>query len=296
MILKVISSANYADKEKNYGDCMIINTGLCVIVYDCGSEEHAIEVERYLDENGYEKAHIILSHNDADHFDGIPYLIEKDRVASITTLLLLKHIDAILKELDDGRRNTNSLKEQIKERFDNVAKLSGNNLNDSLDETLQLDPCVNFVGPDYDYMLEAVAKALDNSESDTIDLETIENAISVQVELIVGNHKILLTGDASFAAIEDKVTEYDAIQLPHHGKLAQAEKIFEANENKPDILYLVSDNTGNSNGGSDELMKIENCAGKRIKNTKSGEINLDLNSFEISRKGCYGDEIYSFKQ
>lgn len=117
MKLKVISSANYADKEKNYGDRMIINTGLCVIVYDCGSGEHAIEVEKYLDEYGYEKAHIILSHNDAAHFDGIPYLIEKDRVASITTLLLLKHIDDILKELDDGRRNTNSLKEQIKARF-----------------------------------------------------------------------------------------------------------------------------------------------------------------------------------
>lgn len=295
MKIRVLSSKNYKNNDKNYGDCVIIDTGLKAIIYDCGSEEHAVEAERYLDKNGYKKAHIILSHNDSDHFDGIPYLIEKDRVSSITTLLLLKHIDDILKELDDGRRNTNSLKEQIKERFDNVAKLSGNNLNDSLDENLQLDPCVNFVGPNYDYMLEAVAKALDNSESDTLDLETIENAISVQVELIVGNHKVLLTGDASFAAIEDKVTEYDAIQLPHHGKLAQAEKIFEANEKKSNILYLVSDNTGNSNGGSDELMKIENCAGKRIKNTQSGEINLDLNSFEISRKGCYGDEIYSFK-
>ena len=104
MILKVISSANYADKEKNYGDCMIINTGLCVIVYDCGSEEHAIEVERYLDENGYEKAHIILSHNDADHFDGIPYLIEKDRVASITTLLLLKQVQQYQKHINILKR------------------------------------------------------------------------------------------------------------------------------------------------------------------------------------------------
>lgn len=286
MKMLVLSSKNYKNNEKNCGDCIIIDTGQKVILYDCGCEEHAQEVIKYLDNNNYEKVDIILSHNDADHFDGIEYLIEKGKVSTITTVLLLKHLDDILKELDDGRRNINSIKEQIKETFDNIAKLSGNNLNDSLDDTFNLDPCVNFVGPSYDYLLEAVAKALDNGESDNIDMETIVNAISVQVELIIGNHKVLLTGDASFTAIEDKVREYDVIQLPHHGKYNQAKEIFEKNDGREDVLYIVSDNTGNSNGGSDELM--DNSIGKKIENTRQGSISVDINSFNNCKAGYYG--------
>lgn len=286
MRLKVLSSKDYKDNDKNCGDCIIIDTGQKAIIYDCGCEEHAQEVIKYLKNNNYEKADVILSHNDADHFNGLEYLIENEKVSTITTVLLLKHLDDILKELDDGRRNVNSIREQIKETFDNIAKLSGNNLNDSLDDSFNLDPCVNFVGPSYDYLLEAVAKALDNSESDNIDMETIVNAISVQVELIIGNHKALLTGDASFAAIEDKIREYDAIQLPHHGKYSQANEIFEKNEGREDVIYIVSDNTGNSNGGSDELMI--NYIGKKIKNTKNGEVNIDNNSFNMVKAGSYG--------
>lgn len=286
MRLKALSSNGYKDNDKNCGDCIIIDTGQKAIIYDCGCEEHAQEVIKYLDNNNYEKVDIILSHNDADHFDGLEYLIENERVSTITTVLLLRHLEDILKELDDGRRNVNSIREQIKKTFDNIEKLSGNNLNDSLDDAFNLDPCVNFVGPGYDYLLEAVAKALDNSESDNIDMETIVNAISVQVEVIIGNHKVLLTGDASFAAIEDKIREYDAIQLPHHGKYGQANEIFEKNEGREDVIYIVSDNTGNSNGGSDELMT--NCIGKKIKNTKNGEVNIDNNSFNTVKAGSYG--------
>ena len=289
MKIRVLSSKNYKNNDKNCGDCIIIDTGLKAIIYDCGCEEHAKEVVKYLQENNYDKVDVILSHNDADHFEGLNYLIAQDKVSSITTILLLKHIDDILDELDDKRRTRESIKKQIADYLDNIYSLSGNNLNDSLDEDFTLDSCINFAGPSYDYLLEAVTKALNNSESDTIDMETIVNAISVQVELIIDNHKILLTGDASYAAIEGKIREYDAIQLPHHGKYEQAKQIFEKNDGREDVIYIVSDNTGNSNGGSDELMKIENCVGKIIKNTQSGEINLDLNSFEIPRKGCYGD-------
>lgn len=286
MKLKVLSSKNYKDKDKNCGDCIIIDTGQKVVVYDCGCEEHAQEVIKYLNNNNYEKADVILSHNDADHFDGLSFLIDNKKVSTITTVLLLKHIDDILNELDDKRRTRESIKKQISEYFDNIYSLSGNNLNDALDDSFSLDACLNFVGPNYDYLLEAVAKALDNGESDTINMETIVNAISVQVELIIGNHKVLLTGDASYAAIEDKIREYDAIQLPHHGKYEQASKIFEKNDGREDVIYIVSDNTGNSNGGSDELMK--NCIGKKIENTQNGEINIDGNSFKISKTGYYG--------
>lgn len=286
MKLKVLSSKNYKDNDKNCGDCIIIDTGQKVIIYDCGCEEHAQEVVKYLKNNSYEKVDVILSHNDADHFDGLKFLIDNDKVSTVTTVLLLKHIDDILNEINDKRRTRESIKKQISEYFDNIYSLSGRNLNDSLDKDFSLDPCLNFAGPNYDYLLEAVAKALDNSETDNIDMETIVNAISVQVEIIIDNHKVLLTGDASYAAIEDKIREYDAIQLPHHGKYEQASKIFEKNEGREDVIYIVSDNTGNSNGGSDELMKY--CVGKKIKNTQNGEVNIDSNSFNVSRVGYYG--------
>lgn len=286
MKMIALSSKEYANNEKNCGDCIIIDTGMQAIIYDCGCEEHAERVVDYLINHGYDKAYVILSHNDSDHFDGLEKLIEKGKIHSITTVLLLKHIDDILNEIGDKRRTREGIKKQIAERFDNIYSLSGNNLNDALDESFNLDPCVNIVGPNYDYLIEAVAKALDNSESDNIDMETIVNAISVQVEVIIENHKVLLTGDASYAAIEEKVREYDAIQLPHHGKYEQAQKIFEKNEGREDVIYIVSDNTGNSNGGSDELM--DDCIGKRIKNTKDTDVMIDINSFNNTRTGCYG--------
>lgn len=292
MKIKVLSSKEYFEQDKNYGDCILIDTGLNLIIYDCGSEEHAKRVEQYMHEHGYETVAVILSHNDGDHFGGLEYLIKNNMVSSITTTLLLKHIDDILTMLDDGRRNRDSIKTEIKKTFDNVAKLSGQKLNDALDRNVNLDPCVNLVGPNYDYVINAVVKELDSSESNNIDMETIKNAISVQVEIIIGNSKILLTGDASFPAIEDKIREYDIIQLPHHGKYDQAEKIFEKNQGRNNVKYLISDNTGTSNGGSDELM--ENDIGHILMNTKNEDISIDLNAIKKESKGCYGlwDTLY----
>ena len=92
--------------------------------------------------------------------------------------------------------------------------------------------------------------------------------------------KVLLCGDSSFSAIEDKLSQYDCIQLPHHGKEKQAEKIFESKGNPIKTLYLVSDNTGSTNGGSDKL-DDKKYKGYRVKNTrKCGDIEVDEKIFE----------------
>ena len=84
-----LSAKHYENAETtNYGDCILINTGTELYIYDCGSSKHAEEVIQYMDKNGYEKATLILSHNDSDHFDGIPTLIANDRISSIRTTLL----------------------------------------------------------------------------------------------------------------------------------------------------------------------------------------------------------------
>ena len=94
----------------------------------------------------------------------------------------------------------------------------------------------------------------------------------------------MLSGDSSFAAIEDKVESYQYIQLPHHGKLVQAEKIFEAKDGDNSVVYIVSDNTGDTNGGSDKLPD----KGYNIKNTKiDGDIELPLRSAHLTTRGCY---------
>ena len=80
--------------------------------------------------------------------------------------------------------------------------------------------------------------------------------------------KLLLTGDSSFAAIEEAVKTHNAIQLPHHGKLSQAEDIFAVKDNS--TVYYVSDNTGDSNGGSDDLRK-KHPRGYAIYNTLNGD-------------------------
>ena len=59
------------------------------MIFDCGCEEHAMCVVEYMEANSYEKAKLVLSHNDADHFDGIPYLIEQGVLSEVYTLLLL---------------------------------------------------------------------------------------------------------------------------------------------------------------------------------------------------------------
>ncbi len=270
----VLSAVNYEEPENsNYGDCILLNAESQLYIYDCGSTRHAEEVIKYMDEKGFEKATLILSHNDSDHFNGIPTLLEHDKISSIRTVLLLKYVDDILDRIDDRRRTRESVKKEILETYYNIAKLSGCNLEDIFECDNHLCDGLTIVGPDYDYMIDTVAKRLDGREGNTVDGETAVNATSIQVSAEIANHNLLLCGDCSFAAIEDKVRDYNVVQLPHHGKSKQADSIFEKKSDQIDCIYVVSDNTGNSNGGSDNL----NTKGHRVCNTKNSS-NIILNT------------------
>ena len=278
--IKILSSKNYTNSESvNYGDCILINTGSELIIYDCGSEDHANRVIDYMKKNNFNKAKFILSHNDKDHFEGIQKLLQEDKLTEIRTTLLLKYKDDILKRIDDKRKTRNSVAKNILELYNNIANLSGAPIVDVYEETAPLCSEVSIVGPDKDYMLDTVAKRLDGREGDTMDGETAVNATSIQVEVKIDNYKLLLCGDCSYASIEDKVYNYDAVQLPHHGKQKQAEKIFEKKADQIKTIYVVSDNTGNTNGGSDNL----NSKGHRVLNTKnSSDITINSATFSSS--------------
>jgi metal-dependent hydrolase (beta-lactamase superfamily II) len=285
----VLSANHYEESESsNYGDCILINTGTELYIFDCGSERHAEEVIKYMDNNNFEKATMILSHNDSDHFNGIPKLLKEKRISSIKTVLLLKYIDDILEHIDDKRKTRESVKKEILDTYNNIAQLSGCNIEDIYESDSSLTSEISIVGPDYDYMIDTVAKRLDGREGNTVDGETAVNATSIQVSVNICNHAFLLCGDCSFAAIEDCVRDYDIIQLPHHGKSKQADSIFDKKWDQLDSIYIVSDNTGDSNGGSDNL----NPKGHQVFNTK-GNNNITINSpffnsNTIRRKGTLG--------
>ncbi len=272
-MVKVLSSKNYSTPTHNHGDCIVFIDGITAIIFDCGSEDHAKRAIALLDDHGIEKATVVLSHNDDDHFKGIPYLIEEKRVDKLFTILLLKYKDRILDEIDDGRRNRDSIARRITELYDNIASLSGKvTLRDVYEQESEFPSQMKRVGPALEYMIQAAAKGLDTREGDKLDDETFTNAASVQIQLTHSSKKILLTGDCAPAAISKDVdlNKFDYIQLPHHGKPSLAEEIFQRASKNNNIVFLVSDNTGNSNGGSDDLK----TTGHKVKNTKQNDITI----------------------
>lgn len=280
MKVKFLSAKYYSDPSKNNGDCILIDTGSELVVYDCGCEEHAQRVLNYMRQRGYQQVKVVLSHNDADHFDGIPYLIERGAVSAVYTLLLLKYKDELLNRIGDGRLTRDSIARRIEEIYANIYSLSGSvTLKDMFEDTYVASG-VTIFGPDKDYALDAVAKRIDGRDSDNIDKETIVNAVSTQLSVAYGGNKLLLTGDSSFPAVENAVRTHNAIQLPHHGKLDQAEEIFDAKNNS--TIYYVSDNTGDSNGGSDDLRK-QHPRGHVIYNTLDGDQEYTFPSASVTR-------------
>ena len=275
--MKVIfmSDKGYPDKNANHGDCILIDTGSSLVIYDCGCAEHAERVLDYMKKAGYDQAEFILSHNDADHFDGLPHLIEAGAISKVYTLLLLKYKKELLKLIGDGRITDDSLTRKIQDKYDNIYSLSGKV---KLEDALTLPSVctgVKLVGPEKDAALSAVAKFLDNREGDTIEGETIYNAICFQTRVTMDDGKyLLLCGDSAYAIIEPNLKNIPYIQLPHHGKYEIAEKIF-AQKDKEfglDVKYYVSDNTGTTNGGSDTLRKKN--YGHSVTYTTSGDINV----------------------
>lgn len=272
----MLSSKSYKENEEHdFGDCFISDNGSDVVVFDCGSNEHAEKVIKYLEDNygPDKKAIIVLSHNDSDHFDGIPKLIEENKVEKVYTILLLKFYEELLEEIDDDRKTKDSIKRQILERYSNIASLGEKGLLENIynDDNSFVQICneIDVVGPSKEYVLEVAGQALDSRQGDTIDSETTVNAASVQISINLGTSKLLLVGDASTKAIEENAKEHQIIQIPHHGRLDHAEDLFEIKKRDKDTVYLISDNKGSKPGGSKDLISEGKDKGHTIFNTRT---------------------------
>lgn len=127
MKLKALSHYN-GDMDTRFGDCILLYDSTSLVVYDCGHARHAQEVEDFLCKNALiSKVHIVISHNDSDHTDGIEKLMEylhsKEYDATVYSSLYLKSARKVLELLDDGRRTLPATKQHILETFDNIKKI-----------------------------------------------------------------------------------------------------------------------------------------------------------------------------
>ncbi len=290
MKLKALSHYN-GDTDTRFGDCIMISNSTQLIVYDCGHEKHAEAVGDFLRNNtSVKEVHIVVSHNDSDHTDGIiplmDYLASEGYETTVYTSLYLKHASKVEKLLDDGRRNKKSICDHILEIFSNVAEIVekaqeyGFSVKDA-NKGVTL-ATAEIVGPLEDEFVEVVAKAIEEDGTGTINGETVMNAASVQLKFTLDNQdKVLLCGDAAPQYLKN-LNSYDVIQFPHHGQYKDGVEILDClGDESYSKEYLISDNTGSgkTSGGSGELvdyMKEENY--KTAYNTLNGVVSLPIQS------------------
>lgn len=302
--MKIKALSHYDnDMDTRFGDCVLLYNETSLVVYDCGHSRHAQEVETFLEKHSAIRAvDIVVSHNDSDHTDGICELLNwlKDNgkyTVRVFTHQYLKYIDKILDTVDDGRRNRESMKKSLLEKFDNIKKIieTANNFGFDCEDAVP-DTAVGactIVGSTVDEFIEVAAKAIDSRESDNIGegdaQETVMNAASIQIKCTLSDEKtVLLCGDATPDYLHELETFY-YIQLPHHGQLGDATAIFDKlGGDAYEKQYIVSDNSGSgkTSGGSDNLvayMKKEKY--NAAHNTKNGVVELPTLSASVTLKG-----------
>lgn len=291
MKVKFLSSKNYPNNDDNCGDCIIIYNDDNMIVYDCGCVEHA---ERVIDEMtrlNIKKIVCVLSHNDSDHFNGFIKLIEEDKVECIYTICALKHIDDIIEAINDNRHTREGTKKKILEKFDNISQLSGylEDIYDSDNDLIssEIFSSVTIVAPEYQYAIDTIARVVKDTEPDTKDGDSVMNAASVCLKIEHNEKTMLLTGDSTFENIKSHLDGIDYIQLPHHGRESQLKDIVNYyDESNTEVTYLISDNTGNSNGGFDK----RHLKYRSYKVTRSdGDFEIKFEEDKFCKAGILGD-------
>ena len=291
MRLKVL--CNYdRDTETKFGDCILLYDNDNLVIYDCGHEKHAETVVEFLESNtSVSNVMIVVSHDHEDHTDGIEklfeFLSETSHNVTVYTPLYLKDTRVVLDILDDDKRTLPATKKNILKIFDGLAAIvsSATELGFSVENarigTTIAGASCEIVGPTEEEFAEVVAEAIKTDGEGNIDGETVMNAASVQLMCSLNNNKrVLLCGDASPKYLRN-LEDYRIVQLPHHGKLSSAEAVFEKISKLIGYYtFIISDNTGNSNGGSDDLMASEASSAVEIMNTKDGDV-IELGGIHI---------------
>lgn len=293
----ILNSNKYDDKSKNYGDCLIIINNLYeAVVFDCGSDEHAQNAIQVIKNNNVRKVVCVLSHNDSDHYEGMKYLLSNMNIEKVYSLTALRYVDDLY-EVCKHKYSRDAIKEKILYVYDNIKELSGY-IEDIYDDDhnckVNIIDGVDVVAPDYSYALTVIEKAINNNEPDSIDGDSVMNAASVCVEAISGNNKLLLTGDSSFENIKNHLHGVNIIQCPHHGREQQAKELFDYYDNhNEEPKYIISDNTGNGNGGVD--LRLFQKRDRVCTREKCENIEIDIDEY-TNISGTFGNyDIFNRK-
>ena len=291
MKLKALSYYD-GDKDTRYGDCILLYDNHTLIIYNCGHTLHTKEIDFLKTNSLISQVHIVISHNDSDHTDGIVELLEylyneRRHIVTVYSSLYLKSARKVLNLLDDERRTLPATKKHILETFDKIkvivekAQKFGFNVKDAAVGTKVSMGTI--IGPTEDEFVEVVAQAIEDGKVGKIEGETVMNAASVQLKCALEgeNQMLLLCGDASPSYLHN-LDSYEIIQLPHHGQLDDAKRIFEELKDSYSKIYLVSDNTGSgaTSGGSDKLVEyMQEEYYSPALNTKNGIVNIPKKVF-----------------
>ena len=290
MKLKALSHYD-GDMNTRFGDCILLYDSTSLIVYDCGHTKHAEAVEAFLQSNSLiSQVHIVVSHNDRDHTDGVitllEYLYSKKYTVTLYSSLYLKSARKVLTLLDDERRTLPATKQHILETFDKIKAIVEKAQEY---EFIVKDAAIcttvsscSIVGPTEDEFIAVVAQAIEDDTVTQIEGETVMNAASVQLKCKLDNAQtILLCGDASPSYLHN-LDSYDVIQLPHHGQLKDAQEMFKKLKDPYSKAYFISDNTGSgaTSGGSDKLVQYmkDECYSPAL-NTNDGVIYIPQSGF-----------------
>ena len=307
MRLKALSHYD-GDTDTKFGDCILLYNNNTLIVYDCGHNKHSETVKSFLNSHpSISQVHIVISHNDADHTNGVidllDYLKDNNYSTSVYSSLYLKHTKKVMELLDDDRRTKSATKEHILENFDNIAEIVEKATDYSfavIDATVNTTVAsAKVVGPTEEEFVAVVAQAIKDDSVTLIEGETVMNAASVQLKCTLNDGEvILLCGDASPSYLHN-LDSYDIIQLPHHGKLDDAKAIFaDLGDSAYRKTFLVSDNTGSAanSGGSTKLKHyMQEEQYKAALNTRDGVVELPddelngRNGIATQRRTYYGD-------
>lgn len=125
LIRKLPLSHYDGDINTRFGDCVLLYDSTSLVVYDCGHTKHAEAVKAFLQSNlSISQVHIVVSHNDSDHTDGVidllGYLYSKKYTVTVYSSLYLKSARKVLELLDDERRTLPATKQRILETFDKL--------------------------------------------------------------------------------------------------------------------------------------------------------------------------------
>ena len=280
MKLRALSHYN-GNKNERFGDCILLHDNKSLVVYDCGHVDHANEVKSYLLMNrSIANVYLVVSHNDSDHTDGffdlMEHLNKSHYKVTLYSSLYLKEARKILEILDDDRRTLPATKERILKLFDNIKEIVekaqeyGFTIKDGKKGT-EIASCI-IVGPTEEEFIQVVVKAIEDGSRAKIEGETVMNAASIQIKIKLDNaENLLLCGDATPEFLHN-LDIYDVIQLPHHGKLDSATKLFDEIDDSHSKIYFISDNTGSATTsvGSDDLVQYMKEEKYTSLNTKNG--------------------------